>query len=243
MADALKDIDVFILCGGKGTRLRSVSRDVPKPLVEVAGRPFLDWVIDYLEGAGFRRFILGTGYKGRLIREYYTKKKKKDVSIRFSHETVPLDTGGAVKKAKRLITSNPFFVLNGDSFGAFDAAEFLRFHRGKEAPISILLRRVSRGGDFGQISRGASRRVTGFNEKNPQAKNCFINGGVYIFDQAVFSDMPAAGRFSLERDLFPRMTGKGIFGYYAPGFFIDIGTPERFVKAEKYFLRGKERNI
>jgi D-glycero-alpha-D-manno-heptose 1-phosphate guanylyltransferase len=204
-------------------------------LVEIAGRPFLDWVIGYLAGSGLRSFILGTGYKGELIREYYGKKNK-GISIVFSHETTPLGTGGALTKAKRLITSDPFFVLNGDSFGTFDPGKFLMFHRRKKAMVSILLRKISRGGDFGQVTVDSSKHIKGFNEKNPRAKNCFINGGVYLFGQEVFSYMPAEPRFSLESDFFPAVTGKEMFGCFSSGFFIDIGTPERYLKAQKYFL-------
>jgi len=237
MPEDLSDIDVYILCGGLGKRLRKISRSIPKPMVKIAGRPFLNFIIRYMAGFGFRRFILGVGYKGEMIERYYRNNKSAGVDIIFSKETKLLGTGGALKKARKLIKSRQFIVLNGDSFCRFNPVEFFKFHWQKKALASILLRRMPDGRDYGEVKVDSSRRILNFNEKSARAKRCLINAGVYLFDRRIFGLMPGLTEFSLERDLFPGIIRKKIFGYIYRGFFIDIGTPERYRKAQKYFKK------
>ncbi|MFH1245867.1 MAG: sugar phosphate nucleotidyltransferase, partial [Candidatus Omnitrophota bacterium] len=129
----IKETDVFILCGGEGKRLKEISGDVPKPMVCIDGHPFLDILIGHLRESGFKRFILGIGYRAQCIKHYYEGHKIPGVEIIFSRENMPLGTGGAVKKAKRLIKSDPFLVLNGDCFSEFNAESFVRFYKEKKA--------------------------------------------------------------------------------------------------------------
>ncbi|MDO8748070.1 MAG: sugar phosphate nucleotidyltransferase [Candidatus Omnitrophota bacterium] len=239
MYGTLKDIDVFILCGGIGKRLRKVSGGTPKPMVKIGDYVFLDLLIKYIAGFGFRRFILGTGYRAGIIKDYYSSGRFPGLDIRFSREERPLDTGGAVKNAKGLIKSNPFFVLNGDSLCKFNPRLFLKFHKKNRSPVSILLRQVASGKEYGEIEIDRSSRILNFREKNISAKKCLINAGVYIFDKKIFGMMPRQAKFSLERNFFPEMVSNRIFGYPVSGLFIDIGTPERYIKAKKIFLKGK----
>ena len=120
MSELIKSTDVYILCGGMGKRLRSVIKNNPKPMVGIGEKPFLDIIIDYMADFGFRRFILGLGYKAEVFKRYYKNFKPKDLEIEFCEEKTPLGTGGAVKKAKKLIISRSFLVLNGDSFCKFE---------------------------------------------------------------------------------------------------------------------------
>lgn len=235
MSGALKDMDVFILCGGLGKRLKEISGDMPKPMVKIRGRAFLDIIMNYLSGFGLRNFILGTGYKAEIIRDYYINNRIPDVNILFSPEKKPLDTGGAVKNARKFIKSNPFLVLNGDSLCKVNLLNFLKFHQQKKSVASILLKKVSCGQEYGEIKLDKFSRIQSFNEKNKKAKTCLINAGIYIFDKQIFSFMPNLSKFSLESDLFPAMAGDRVFGYRYPGFFLDIGTPERYLQAQKYF--------
>jgi NDP-sugar pyrophosphorylase family protein len=237
MPKTLEGIDVLILCGGMGKRLKKISGPLPKPMVKIGERPFLDIIINYLASFGFRRFILGTGYRADIIEDHYSRKPKKGLSILFCREKKPLDTGGAVKKARISIKSRFFFVINGDSFCKFEPFKFISFHKKKKALVSILLRKELKGSDYGQVKIDRASRITSFNEKNQKAKDCLINAGVYIFDSRIFKFMPSGSKFSLERDLFPKLSGGGIFGYRNTGFFIDIGTPERYLKAKKYLAR------
>jgi len=238
MSKLIKNTDVYILCGGFGKRLKSVTKNKPKPMVKIGDKPFLDIIIEYLSGFGFKHFILGIGYRAEVFKKYYKNFKSKDLNIEFCEEKIPLGTGGAVKKARSLIKSNPFLVLNGDSFCEFEPLDFLRFHKNKKAIVSILLRKVRRGADYGKVKLNKKSLITDFNEKDSQAKNCLVNAGVYLFDKRALGLMPRQKAFSLERDFFPKLTEKKCFAYTKSGFFIDIGTPERYLKASKYFLKN-----
>lgn len=238
MSELIKNTDVYILCGGLGKRLKSITKNNPKPMVKIGEKPFLDIIIDYLSGFGFRHFILGIGCRAEVFKKYYKNFKLKDLNIDFCEEKTPLGTGGAVKKAKSLIKSNPFLVLNGDSFCEFNPLDFLKFHQDKKAVVSMLLRKVPSGADYGRVNLDKAGRVIDFNEKDSQASNCLINAGIYVFDKKVFDSMPQNKLFSLELDFFPKLTRGKCFGYTKSGFFIDIGTPERYLKANKYFLKN-----
>ena len=243
MIELIKNTDVYILCGGLGKRLKSIAKNNPKPMVKMGGKPFLDIIIDYMAGFGFRRFILGLGYKAEIFKKYYRGFKSEDLEIEFCEEKTPLGTGGAVKKVKSLIKSNQFLVLNGDSFCKFNPLDFLKFHKHKKAIVSILLRKVLSGADFGKVKFDKLGRIIDFNEKDSHAKNCFINAGIYVFDKKVFNFMPRAKAFSLEHDFFPKLSKANCFGYTGSGFFIDIGTPQRYFKARNYFLKNRLKDI
>lgn len=217
--------------------MRTVSLGFPKPMLKLSNRYFLDIIINAMVGAGFKRFILGLGYKADIIEKYYSKKKIPGVEIIFSREKKLLDTGGAIKNARRFIHSNPFMVLNGDSFCYYDPYRFLKFHQKKKALVSALLKRVKDGSDFGAVMIDRAERIVNFREKTVSKHMILINAGVYIFDQKIFKMMPLSLRFSLERDFFPSLIGQDIYGYKTQGFFIDIGTPERYRKAINYFKR------
>jgi NDP-sugar pyrophosphorylase family protein len=203
-------------------------------MLPVGGKPFLDILIDYMYGFGFRRFILGTGYKAGIIKRHYASIFKKDISISFSREERPLGTGGAVKKARKLIKSNIFFVLNGDSFCGFDPVNFLKFHKNKKSSLSILLRKITDGKDYGEVVFDKSFRILKFNEKNEKAKQCWINAGIYLFNKEILDFMPPKSIFSLEIDFFPEIVKNKVYGYTKSGCFLDIGTPQRYLTAEKY---------
>jgi NDP-sugar pyrophosphorylase family protein len=234
--EQLGKIDVFILCGGLGKRLRPVAKHLPKSLVDVRGRPFLDLLIDSLSRRGFRRFVLGTGYKAGQIRAHCRANPHPGIRIIFSRETAPLGTGGAVKKARLLIKSRDFFVLNGDSFSEFDPQRLLEFHRGKKALASILIRRLAERADYGNIKVDGDWRIADFSEKKTKKGNGFINAGVYLFRKDIFRHMPKKRSFSLEKELFPGLIpSRAVFGSKTRGYFIDIGTPERYAEALKCF--------
>lgn len=236
----IKDTDCLILCGGKGSRLKELTGNIPKPMIRIGKRVFLDILIGYLHSAGFKRFILGLGYGADYIREYYSKNKLAGIEIVFSKESRPLGTGGAVKKAGRLIKSEDFMVINGDSFSDFSLRGFFDFYKKKKAKVAILLKEMKDNKDYGFVAVNANSEVTLFNEKVQRKKNSYINSGVYLFNKEIFSVMPKKPVFSLEYDFFPKIIGKGVYGYKGKSLFIDIGTPERYRKAKNYFL-GKKR--
>ncbi|MDO8126567.1 MAG: nucleotidyltransferase family protein [Candidatus Brocadiales bacterium] len=232
-----KEIDAILLCGGLGKRLRDVVNDRPKVMAEIDGRPFLDVLIDFVASYGFRRFILCMGYMGHKIKQHY-QSKTGSVDILFSEEKEPLGTGGAIKNAEPLIKSNPFLVMNGDSFCPLNLDEFINFHLTKRALLSIALANVKQTSDYGAIGLDDSKRILSFDEKGRKKKG-LVNAGVYLFDRRVLSLIPDNTPYSLEHDLFPQLANRELYGYITQESFIDIGTPERFEKAKEILLRER----
>lgn len=237
-----EDIDVIVLCGGLGTRLRAAVNGKPKVMADISRRPFLDILIDYIAGFKFKRFILCVGYMGHVIREYYENRMSniRDLTLLFSEEKELLGTAGAIKNAEALIRSNPFLVVNGDSFCRMDTRNFLDFHIKKKSSLSIALGLPENGADYGNVALGSDQHIVSFNEKaKPNAGN-FINAGVYMFSRDVLELIPPKISYSLEYDLFPKNIDKGIYGFITGEKVIDIGTPERYKKAEELL---KEKNF
>lgn len=228
-----EDIDVVILCGGLGTRLRSVINDRPKVMAEINKRPFLDILIDYIASYKFRRFILCIGHMGDVIKKYY-EKKDKNLTVLFSEEKEPLGTGGAIINAEALIKSDPFLAINGDSLCRIDIKEFLKFHIEKKAVASIALVSPERDADYGVVTLDSNQRIISFNEKAKPDVDAYISAGMYFFSRDIIGYVPANTNYSLEYDLFPNIIDKGIYGYITGEKLIDIGTPERYTKAEEF---------
>ncbi len=226
----LRDIDVLILCGGKGKRLKSVVSDKPKPLAEIKGKPFLDYLLEYLKKNNFIRFVLCIGYKSGQIKKYY-KNKDTGIEILFSNEKIALGTAGAVKNAEHKIKKNPFMVMNGDSFCKINFDEFLNFHLRKKGIASMVLVNAKKPiKDFGTVKMDRFNRIIEFKEKNNSKKQGFVNAGVYLFDKKILKMIPLNKNVSLEYDIFPKI--KDCFGFISNDEFIDIGTPERLNHAK-----------
>lgn len=229
MTADLKEIDVVILCGGLGTRLKPVVSDRPKVLAKIGEKTFLDILIDGLTKQGFKNIILCVGYLKGQIKNHFDCDK--DYNIMFSEEEEPLGTGGALIKAKPLIKSNPFVVMNGDSICNMNFMEFFKFHTSKKGILSMVLARSKAVQDFGNVMLDSSQRITSFKEKVACKDECLINAGIYIMQKEVFSYMPDKNHFSLEYDLFPRLVDSNCYGFIIEDELIDIGTPERYEKA------------
>lgn len=227
------NIDVAILCGGLGIRLKSVLKGYPKVMAKINGRPFLEILINYYQSYGFKRFILCTGYKAEIIQHYFQGNHKGD-EIVISQETEPLGTGGAVKKALSKITSNPFVVVNGDSFLKVDFLELLEFHNKSNAVTTIALVKLEDTRRYGRVNVDSTGKILNFDEKIQSKKDGWINSGVYILNKEIFEKFDKQRKcFSLEYDLFPRLVGLEFYGMKTNSEeFIDIGTPDDFSKAE-----------
>jgi NDP-sugar pyrophosphorylase family protein len=234
--DNLQGIDAVILAGGLGTRLRETVKDVPKVLAEVSGAAFLDIILEYLAKEGFKRVVLCTGYKAEDIEKRYGGAFK-GMSIVFSREETPLGTGGAIKQAKTLIQSDPFVVLNGDSFCRIDFRQLVRTHTKTRRVGTITVSIVDDSCDYGCVEIDQKTLVVkGFYEKQgPRAglaQKKVVNAGVYCFSQSLFSMMPQDSKFSLEKDFFPKLIGGQLFAWKTQESFFDIGTPERYKSAQ-----------
>ena len=225
-------IDAVILCGGLGKRLRPVIGGSPKVMAKIGDRPFLDLILDSLQKQGLQRVILSTGYNADIIEGYY-RKKKGDLSIEFSREDIPLGTGGAVKYARNLIKSDPFLVLNGDSFCSVDFRQFIHFHLSKRACGTIVLSKTDETQDFGAITIDHSNKIVNFQEKVDEASTQYVNAGIYCFRNDIFDFMPEEQTFSIEKDFFPKVVQHDLYGFVSEEDFIDIGTPQRYSQAKQ----------
>jgi NDP-sugar pyrophosphorylase family protein len=236
----LRDIATVILAGGLGSRLRSVVGEQPKVLAQVAGRPFLAYVLDHLAEAGVRSVVLCTGYKADAVADQFGASYR-GVALTYSRETAPLGTGGAVRRARSLVASDPILVVNGDSYCAADLGAFLALHRDRRAAASLLLTEVADTARYGRVEVDAAGAVLGFTEKAPSGGLGWINAGVYLLGQAFLRALPPAESFSLEREVFPAWVGHGLTAYRSSGAFIDIGTPESYARAGHLFAAGAMR--
>lgn len=224
-----------VLAGGLGTRLRTVTADRPKALVEIHGRPFLAYLLDYLSGSGVRSAVLCTGYRGEQIYRSFGGSYK-NLQLSYSREARPLGTAGALRLALPQLISDPVLVMNGDSFCAADLREFWSWHCGRASRATMLLTRVSDTRRYGSVAVGADGAVTAFAEKRSQDKAAgWINAGVYLLSRRVLAAIPEDTPASLEHDVFPGLVGQGLRGFAITGRFLDIGTPEDFAAAESFF--------
>ncbi|MGZ3606711.1 MAG: nucleotidyltransferase family protein [Syntrophales bacterium] len=224
----LEKIDAIILCGGKGQRLGSVGEGRPKALINVAGRPFIDILMDDLLRYGLKRFILSVGYLREQIKSHFSKT---DLLVEFSEEDVPLGTGGAIEKAAAYTRSSSFLVLNGDSICRADLLKFFNFHIEKNGIVSMVLAKPLPGEDYGIVEMDESQRITRFAEKTKSGPASLVNAGIYFMKKDILSRMPGRDAFSLEHELFPKIVHLGCYGFPTESPLIDIGTPERLERA------------
>ena len=240
-ASPLPAVTGVVLAGGFGTRLRPVLSDRPKVLAEVNGRPFLFILLDQLADAGVRRMIVCTGHLGDQVRRA-AGETYRGVPIVYSHEHVPLGTGGAVRQAFFTCPDDLFLVLNGDSYVEADLAAFRRRHQASGRPGSLLLAWVDDCARFGTVVTDGDGRLLRFTEKTGAAEPGWINAGIYLLSRALLESMPDAAPLSIERDVFPSWSldpGIGSYGVKAP--FIDIGTPESLRDAGSFFAALRVR--
>lgn len=224
-------MQALILAGGLGTRLRGVINDKPKPMVPVAGRPFLEYLILQLRRQDFTDIVLCIGYLGKQVREYFGDGSSWGVKISYSEENEPLGTGGAVKLAKRLIRGEQFLAMNGDSFLDIEFKQLIDYHLKKRALATIALAEVEDATRYGTVEINDQGEIQSFVEKGQSSKSKLINGGIYVFSRKVFDYIPE-GKVSLEKEVFPNLIGKGFYGLPVKGFFIDIGMPEDYKRLQ-----------
>lgn len=216
-----------ILAGGKGTRLKGIINDLPKPMALVGDRPFLEYLISQLVKWQIKEIILSIGYKKDTIKSYFGNGKQWDVDIIYSEENEPLGTGGAIKKTTEIINAECFIVMNGDSFLDINFDHLISFHNRKCARATIGLACVDNTSRFGKVEINERNEVTGFVEKGIGNRG-LINGGVYLFNRSIFRDMPD-GKVSLENDFIHTLVHHGLYGMKVKGFFVDIGIPQAYV--------------
>jgi D-glycero-alpha-D-manno-heptose 1-phosphate guanylyltransferase len=225
--------EAIILAGGFGTRLKEVVSDLPKPMAPVDGKPFLAHLLDYLKSYHIQRVIISTGHLADKISSYFGNEYE-EMEIVYSHEDAPMGTGGGIKLAIQKCKSDVVLVLNGDSFFDIDINEFYAKHRWERADFSIALRKVPNAARYGTIGLIDENKILFFKEKTGEEKEGVINGGVYLLNRELFlKNTPLGEPFSLEQDFFESFINRFMFnGYLSKGYFIDIGIPEDYKKAQ-----------
>ncbi|WXG46106.1 MAG: sugar phosphate nucleotidyltransferase [Candidatus Atabeyarchaeum deiterrae] len=227
-------LKAFILAGGKGTRLRPITYEIPKPLVPLQGKPILEHVIDLLRTYEVRDIVISIGYLGEKIKEYFRDEKRFGVKITFVEEEQELGTGGPLRLAKHLL-KDTFIMVNGDNLMSIDLYKMYQTHRENRATATIALTTVDDPSSYG-VAVLEGNKIIKFVEKprKEDAPSKLINTGLYILEPSVI-DLISDGRMSfIEKDVFPRIAEKGeLYGYVFSGQWFDTGTPERYEKALK----------
>jgi len=234
MAELLRDTQAVVLAGGLGTRLRSVTGELPKVLAPVLGRPYLRFVLDQLERAGVRSALICTGYKSAEVAAVIGARHG-SLTVRYSAEPAPRGTAGALREALPQLEQEELLVLNGDSFIEADLAAFALAHRGRRAEASLLLTEVPEVGRYGKVEVDAAGRIVAFREKGGASGAGTINAGVYLLKRQLVAALPEQSEISLEREVFPTLVGRGFYGFNLGGRFIDIGTPESYREVGDFF--------
>ena len=223
----------IVLAGGLGTRLRSVINDLPKPMAPVNGKPFLHYIFQYLKQEGIRDVILSVGYKHETIEEFFGKEYL-GIKIQYSVEEEPLGTGGGIKQAFDLV-SGAAYVLNGDTFFGVNLWALQEYYFESSSDMVLALKHLHNFDRYGTVQLNDEYRITKFDEKKLVAEGC-INGGIYFFDKKLFDKVETGVKFSFEKEILERYTGELKFsGKAFDGYFIDIGIPEDYNKAQHDF--------
>lgn len=227
--------EAIVLAGGLGTRLRQAVPDLPKPMAPVDGRPFLEHLLDYWIGQGIGRFVLSVGYRHEDVERHFGVRYR-SAEIAYAVEARPRGTGGGLLfSLSSLRGSGTFLVVNGDTFFEVGLDAMRRFHRERQADLTVALREVENNTRYGAVGIDGQGRIATFDSHARAPGRTLINGGVYLAEQAAFAGMApeSDAPVSLEEQLYSRMlaAGRRLYGLVSSGRFIDIGIPEDYRRA------------
>lgn len=232
----LAGIDVLILAGGHGSRLRSVSGNTPKGMVLIGGKPFLHLLYDSLIQQGFRRLIFCTGCGAQTIEEYF---HRLNPALIFSREQTPLGTAGAIKAAESKITSDHFLALNGDSICDISYPQLIEFHFKTKALATLVAAPSQERRDGGYLQMNDSQQILRFDEKQYQ-EQAAINAGIYLFQREILERIPAGQKSSFEHKILPGLKTEERYAFVTSKPVEDIGTPERLDSFRRSFRHSSE---
>ena len=221
-------MQALILVGGEGTRLRPLTDSVPKAVMPLAGRPFLSYMIDWLGRHGVDEVVLACGFKADQVREVLGEGGTP--RLRYVEEPEPRGTAGAIKFAADELPGR-FLALNGDVLTDLDLTSLMSFHERRRSSATLGLYPVQDATGYGLVRRSEDGAVLEFLEKPEQPGAGEINAGTYVLEHAVLDLIPDGEMVSIERDVFPRMIGEGLYGLPLDGYWMDIGTPDRYLQA------------
>ncbi len=234
-------MQALVLAGGQGTRLRPLTYTTPKPVMPLAGRPFLTFMLDWLRGHGVTEVILSCGFMSDGVRDVLGDVYG-GMRLRYAIEDEPLGTAGPLRLAlDEGLLHDTLFVLNGDVLNDMDLTAQLAWHAEKGARATLALIEVDDTAGYGVVPTDGEGRVSEFLEKSDgPAPTNRINAGAYVIDSSVIEELVPSGRnVSFEREVFPSLVGAGLYGFPAQGYWIDIGTPARYMEATWDLLSGR----
>jgi mannose-1-phosphate guanylyltransferase len=232
-------MQAVILAGGEGTRLRPLTSTVPKPVVPLVDRPFIAFMLAWLREHGVDDVVMSCGHLASGVRNVLGDGSAFGIRLRYVEEPKPLGTGGAVKYAESLLDER-FLMLNGDVLTDIDLSAQLAQHERTGALATLALVPVEDPSAYGLVRTAADGAVEAFVEKpSPdQIDTNRINAGAYVLQREALDDLVAGEPASIERDVFPELVGRGLYGYLAEGYWLDIGTPERYLTGTFDLLEG-----
>jgi mannose-1-phosphate guanylyltransferase/phosphomannomutase len=234
----------LLLLGGFGTRLRPFTINTPKALLPIVNYPFIAYQFELLRKYEIKEVVLGVGYKGDEFKRVIDIGKNMGIKIYLSYEKKPLGTGGGIKNAEKFLKGKePFFVFNGDVLADFNLEKILTFHIEKNAYITIGMIKVPDPSSYGLILTDDEMKIIKFIEK-PKKEEIVtdtVNAGVYVFQPDVLEEIPENKEVSVEKETFPQILqkGKNMFGYIHYGYWLDVGTIDKFKKGNFDLIDGK----
>jgi mannose-1-phosphate guanylyltransferase len=239
-----RQLEAIMLVGGQGTRLRPLTIGTPKPLLPTAGVPFLAHQLARAAAAGVTRIIMATAYRAEMFADVFGDGAQFGLEIVYVQEAEPLGTGGGIRNAAASLHSgpeDPVVVLNGDVLSGHDLQAQLDLHRKAEAAVTLHLVEVPDPARFGCVPTDLDGRVTAFLEKTPHPVTRQVNAGCYVFTRRFIDAMPAGRVLSVERETFPDLiqAGQTVMGYLESAYWLDVGTPEAFVRGSCDLVLGE----
>ncbi len=231
----------LFLAGGMGTRLKPLTNHLPKPMVPIMGVPLLERSVRELKRCGVKEIILSTCYCSDCIERYFGEECRRGMKIHCICEEKPLGTGGAIKNCQKYF-DDTFLIFNSDILSNFDLKKLVEFHHSSKADVTIAASQVKNPSSYGVIEYDSNDRIVSFTEKPKpgEEKSNYINAGIYVFEPKVLDLIPEGKPISVERDTFPLLLKKGyhMSVYRGGGYWIDIGTPQKYVQAHKDIFDG-----
>ncbi len=233
-------MQALVLAGGEGTRLRPLTLTVPKPVMPLAGRPFLTFMLDWLRGHGVDDVLLSCGFLAHAVEDVLGDEYE-GMLLRYVHEDSPLGTAGPIRLAQdEGLLADRLLVLNGDVLTDMDLTAQLAFHEQKAAKATLALIAVDDTSSYGVVPKNEDGSVIEFREKQPgPAPTNRINAGAYVIEREVVDLIPPGRSVSFEREVFPALVDNGLYGFDQDGYWIDIGTPERYLESTYDLLAGR----
>lgn len=228
--------EAIILAGGFGTRLQPIVGNTPKAMASINGKPFLHYLFQYLRFYSIGKVVLSVSPFSKSIEEFFGKEYQ-GIKLNYIYEDEPLGTGGGILNAMQLCLEGEVLVLNGDTLFNVDLYQLNDFHLKNASQITLALKYYDSVGRFGTVSMDNRFRITGFEEKKEALKTggC-ISGGVYIFNRKLFTTINFPKVFSIELDFFEKYYEHlNFFGFLCNKYFIDIGIPEDYLRAQNEF--------